>query len=81
MLLVHLGIEGVFVCIELIHRAEISLTHAHDDDREGKLRAIDDLIDSLLKVRNDAICYDEQDVVLLVLLGAIHLLSHFIDYF
>lgn len=81
MLFVYRGIKGLFVCVELVHCTEISLTDTDDDDRKWKLRAIDDLIDSLLKVRNDAICDNEQDVVLLVLLRTIHLLSHFVDYF
>ena len=79
LLSVALRVERDLVGVKLVHGAEIGGADAHDDDGEGQLGASHDLVDSLLQVSDDTVGDDQQDVVLLVLLGAVHLLCHLVD--
>ena len=58
MLSIDLRVERSFVSVEFVHSAEISIAYTNDNDRKRKLRTINDLIDSLLKVANDTISND-----------------------
>lgn len=58
LLSVDLRVERSFVSVELVHSAEISIANTNDNDRKRKLRTVNDLIDSLLKVANDTISND-----------------------
>ena len=73
-------IERCIISIEHIHGAKISSTDSHDNYREGQRRAPYNLINSCIHVSDLSICDNEQDIVLLIFLGAAHLLSHIVDH-
>ena len=74
-----LRVQRLVISIEDIHRAEISRADTHNDDRERQGRSVNNCIDSSLHVRYDAIRNDQQDVVLLVDLRAVHVAGHLVD--
>lgn len=78
LLLIDVRVKGRLIGIELIHGGEVSTTDSHNNDGEGQLRPVHNLIDCLLQVTDDSIGDDEQDVVLLIGLVDAHILSHLV---
>ena len=82
ILTVCLRVEGLIIAIQRLHRLEVSIAHANDDNRERQLRPTHDLVNRLVHVTDDSIRDDHQDVELLVLLIhrlARNVLVHLID--
>ena len=82
VLTVGLRVEGFLIAIKDLHRAEISIADAHDNDGDWESGASHDLIDGLLHVVDNTVGEDEQDVILLVHLadlGGLHLAVHLVE--
>ena len=52
-------VKGFIIGVKGLHRCEICITHAYNDDSDRKIRALHDLIDRLLHVSNDSIGQNE----------------------
>eukprot|EP00355_Strombidium_rassoulzadegani_P005584 CAMPEP_0168619926 /NCGR_PEP_ID=MMETSP0449_2-20121227/6860_1 /TAXON_ID=1082188 /ORGANISM="Strombidium rassoulzadegani, Strain ras09" /LENGTH=159 /DNA_ID=CAMNT_0008660889 /DNA_START=478 /DNA_END=954 /DNA_ORIENTATION=+ len=79
VLLILPGVKWLIVGIQNIHAVKISLPNANDHDGEGKVSPPNNLVDSLLHITDDSIRNDQQDLILLVVLGYLHGLSSPID--
>ena len=69
------GVKGLFIAVKHLHGGEVSIANTNDDDGKWKVRATYDFIDSLLHIIDDTIGKDQQDVILLVVLGYVRGLS------
>lgn len=69
LLLERLGIERLVISVQHVHRSEVSIADANDDDGKRKIRATNDLINCFLHVTDDAVGQNHKQVVLLVVLG------------
>lgn len=68
--------ERGFISIKLVHGTEVSIADTHNDNGERVARATDNLVNSSLHVIDNTVSNDKQNVILLILLGHIHRLSH-----
>lgn len=70
-----LRVKWRLVCIQFLHAREISLANANDDDWERQAWGIDYGVNGLLHVHDGTIGQNEQNSVLLIVLGhLLHLL-------
>lgn len=53
------------ITIKELHRTEVCPAHAHDNDRHGQMRGLDNGSACLVHVCDHSICDDEQHIVLL----------------
>jgi len=58
-------IESLLIAVQCLHRTEISIANANNDDSHGQFRAADDLINRPWHVIDDTVRYDNKDVELL----------------
>jgi hypothetical protein len=63
------GSQQSIIRVEVVHVLEVGITHADDDDGEGKIRGVNDLLDAALHVGNDSVGDHEEDPVDLLLDG------------
>ena len=59
-------VKSLIVAIKCLHRFEVGITNADDNDAEWILRASHDLIDCLVHIGDHTIGDDDQNVELLV---------------
>ena len=69
------------ISIQLLHWAEMGITDANNDNWEGQLGATHYLVLGSLHIADCTIGQDNEDVVLLLLLGDIKWLNMWIDFF
>ena len=72
-------VKGFIIGVKGLHRCEICITHAYDDDSDRKIRTLHDLVDRLLHVSNDSIGQNKQDMELLIVLGHLLLFNHKVE--
>lgn len=73
-----LRVERHFIGVELVHSTEISFADAHDNDTQGQFASVHNLVYRSLHISDLSVGDDKQDVVLLILLSAVHIFGHLV---
>ena len=77
--LISLTVKRRLVSIKLVHSRKVSTADSHDNNAERQTATPNNLVDSLLKIVDDAVCNYQQDIILLVLLRHTHAFCHVIN--
>jgi len=79
--LVALTEEGYLISIQLVHGCKVSIAYAYNNDTKGQARTTHNLVNGSLHVIDHTVCDDKQNIVFLVVLGALQRLSLIVNQF